>query len=309
MIGLGLIVYSLIFVTSTVFILILHDIVYNKKQLVQSRLSTIKLMNDLVDEDDDELREPFIDRVIKPAYERVVQAISNATPNEIKKRYEELIASSGSPTKVTFSSVLAKQVIFAIFSGGLIFIIYQSIGLKANFMLIFISAIIGFALPYVSLNSKSEKRKSEILSALPDMLDLLYVSVEAGLAFDMGMKKTAEKTKGPLSEEMRRAMDDISKGRNREDALKGIVTRTKVDDINTFVTSIIQAEKLGSNIAGVLRVQSITMRQMRRQRAQEFAAKIPVKMLFPLVLFLFPALFVVILGPAAINIMETLLGM
>lgn len=184
--------------------------------------------------------------------------------------------------------------------------IYRTLGTKPNPLFVFLLGILGFALPYSQLNTKSEKRKKEILRALPDMLDLLYVSVEAGLAFDMGMKKTAEKTKGPLSEELKRALDDISKGRNREDALKGMVARTKVDDISTFVTSIIQAEKLGSNIANVLRVQSVTMRQMRRQRAQEIAAKIPVKMLFPLVFFLFPALFVVILGPAAISVIENL---
>lgn len=301
-----LLVYTVIFITATFFTLILYNILFTKKQLVQSRLSTIKVMNDNVDEDDDELKEPFIDRVVKPAYERIVQAISNATPSEIKKRYDDLLISSGSPANLTVSNILAKQVLFGVLLGGALLVMFRTLGTKPNMLLIFVIGLVGFALPYSQLNTKSEKRKKEILRALPDMLDLLYVSVEAGLAFDMGMKKTAEKTKGPLSEELKRSLDDISKGRNREDALKGMVARTKVDDISTFVTSIIQAEKLGSNIANVLRVQSVTMRQMRRQRAQEIAAKIPVKMLFPLVFFLFPALFVVILGPAAISVMENL---
>lgn len=304
-----LIIYLAIFFTTTLFFLLFYGLLFDKKQLVHSRLSTIRMMNDVTDEDDESLKEPFIDRVIKPAYNRIVQTISNATPSEIKRRYEDLIISSGSDSKVTFTSVLSMQVVLALTFGGVLLLLNRMTGNKTNIILVLLLGLLGFALPYVSLHSKSEKRKKEITSALPDMLDLLYVSVEAGLAFDMGMKRTAEKTKGPLSEEMNRAMDDISKGRNREDALRGIANRTKVDDITSFVTSIIQAEKLGSNISNVLRVQSVTMRQMRRQRAQEVAAKIPVKMLFPLVFFLFPALFVVILGPAVINIIETMVGM
>jgi tight adherence protein C len=114
---------------------------------------------------------------------------------------------------------------------------------------------------------------------------------------------------GPLSDEIIKAMDDISKGKEREESLRGMVARTKVDDLAQFVSAVIQAEQLGSNIANVLRVQSNSMRQVRRQRAQEKAAKIPVKMLFPMIFFILPSLFVVILGPAFINIMNTLGGM
>jgi tight adherence protein C len=125
----------------------------------------------------------------------------------------------------------------------------------------------------------------------------------------MAMKKAAEKMHGPLSDEIIKSMDDISKGKEREESLRGMVARTKVDDLAQFVSAVIQAEQLGSNIANVLRVQSNSMRQVRRQRAQEKAAKIPVKMLFPMIFFILPSLFVVILGPAFINIMNTLGGM
>ena len=136
---------------------------------------------------------------------------------------------------------------------------------------------------------------------------MLYVSVEAGLAFDMAIYRTTDKMKGPLSEELLFTMNEISKGRGRSEALREMVKRTQVSDLATFVTSIIQAEEMGSNIGNVLRIQAETMRLNKRQRAETLAAKIPTKMLFPIVFFMFPALFVVILGPAVLNIMETLM--
>ena len=165
----------------------------------------------------------------------------------------------------------------------------------------------GFLLPYSSLKTKSRKRIESIEYALPSFLDVLYVSVEAGLAFDMAIYRTTDKMKGPLSEELLFTMNEISKGRGRSEALREMVKRTQVPDLATFVTSIIQAEEMGSNIGNVLRIQADTMRLNKRQRAETQAAKIPTKMLFPIVFFMFPALFVVILGPAVLNIMETLM--
>ncbi|WP_160319115.1 type II secretion system F family protein [Youngiibacter fragilis] len=254
------------------------------------------------------MKQPFADRVLKPAYQRVTQAIGNAAPAEIKKKYEDLIISSGSPSTVTFSSILAIQILLGLVLGGVFFLLMSSAG-STNRLLPFFAGLIGFVFPYVSLNTKATTRMDKIQKSLPDMLDLLYVSVEAGLAFDMAMKKAAEKMHGPLSDEIIKAMGDIGKGKEREESLRGMVVRTKVDDLAQFVSAVIQAEQLGSNIANVLRVQSNSMRQVRRQRAQEKAAKIPVKMLFPMIFFILPSLFVVILGPAFINIMNTLGGM
>ncbi len=300
-----ILLYIVIFVTVAYFTLIIYGLVYSGRQQVSERLFNIREMS-VIPEDEDELREPFSERVIKPAIQKLVQTISNAAPTQIKKKYEELIISSGSPSSVTFSGIMIMQVLIALGLMGFAFFLIRATGSKMNLSAIFLLGIVGFALPYVSLHSKSVARKEQILIALPDMLDLLYVSVEAGLAFDMAMKKAAEKMKGPLSDEINRALIDISKGREREEAMRGMANRSKVDELTAFVTSVIQAEQLGSNIANVLRIQSVTMRQSRRQRAQELAAKIPIKMLFPLVLLMFPALFVVILGPAAINIFNTL---
>jgi len=302
---LEILVYFLIFITTAYLFLILYFIIFKKNQAVYERLNDIKTMSPKIDEDEDEMKLPFADRVIKPAYQRITRGISNAAPAEIRKKYENLIISSGSDSSVTFSSVLAIQLMLSLVLGAVVFLLMRSSG-SSNLLIAFFAGLIGFIFPYVSLNSKSIARMESIQKSLPDMLDLLYVSVEAGLAFDMAMKKAAEKMKGPLSDEIIRAMDDISKGKEREVALRGMVERTKVDDLAQFVSAVIQAEQLGSNIANVLRVQSVSMRQVRRQRAQEKAAKIPVKMLFPMVFFILPSLFVVILGPAFINIIETL---
>jgi tight adherence protein C len=302
---LELLVYFLVFVTTAYLFLMLYFIIFKKNKAIYERLNDIKTMAPKVDEDEDEMKLPFTDRVIKPAYQKITHGISNAAPAEIRKKYENLIISSGSDSSVTFSSVWAIQLMLGLVLGAVVFLLLRSSG-NSNLLIPLFAGLIGFIFPYVSLNSKSIARMESIQKSLPDMLDLLYVSVEAGLAFDMAMKKAAEKMKGPLSDEIIRAMDDISKGKEREVALRGMVERTKVDDLAQFVSAVIQAEQLGSNIANVLRVQSTSMRQVRRQRAQEKAAKIPVKMLFPMVFFILPSLFVVILGPAAINIIETL---
>lgn len=304
-----ILVYLLMFTSATFLTYIVFHLVFTKNENLHERMNVIRHMSNVEDEDEEALREPFIDRVINPAYQRVIQAIGNATPKEIKRKYEDVIISSGSGANLTFNSLIAIQLMLGLVLGGLTYLGFQFITGKINFLYVFIVGLIGFFLPYSSLNSKAKKRSELIQRALPDMLDLLYVSVEAGLAFDMALKKTSEKMGGPLSEEIKRSMDEISKGRNREDALRGMVTRTKEEDLSNFVTAVIQAEQLGSNISNVLRIQSGSMRQLRRQRAREKAAKIPVKMLFPLIFFMFPALFVIILGPAIINIMETFIGM
>ncbi|MBP1920801.1 type II secretion system F family protein [Youngiibacter multivorans] len=300
-----ILIYLLVFITTLYLFLLGYLVIFKKNQTVYERLNNIKGMSPVIDEDEDEMKQPFAERVIKPAYQKITHAISNAAPAEIKKKYENLIISSGSGPSVTFGGILAIQIMLGLFLGTVFFLLLRSAG-NSGVVLAFFTGLIGFIFPYVSLNSKSIARMEGIQKSLPDMLDLLYVSVEAGLAFDMAMKKAAEKMNGSLSEEIIRAMEDISKGKEREVSLRGMVERTKVDDLAQFVSAVIQAEQLGSNIANVLRVQSTSMRQVRRQRAQEKAAKIPVKMLFPMILFILPTLFVVVLGPAVISIIETL---
>jgi len=292
--------YLLVFIITTVIVIILYDIIYGRKKQVMARLENIQSMNPLL-EDEEILRQPMMERLIKPAYKNFLKFIGNVAPKQIKEKYENIINNAGSPQNVTFTRVFAIQIMFSLLLGGFVFLIA-----KTKIILILLALLIGFFLPISVIKTKADKRKKLIKRMLPDLLDLLYVSVEAGLSFDMALKKTSEKMLGPLSQEINKTLEEIRLGRNRKDALKGMVNRTGVEDLSYFVTSVIQTEQLGSDIANMLRIQSNTMRQKRRQRAEEAAMKVPVKMLFPLVFFIFPSLFIVVLGPAMIRIVDTL---
>ena len=173
-------------------------------------------------------------------------------------------------------------------------------------LLALVGAGIGYVGPEFWLGGRVSKRQKGILLQIPDALDLLTISVRAGLGFDAALGKVVEKMKGPLVDEFRRALAEVRVGKARREALRDIVPRTEVQPLTNFIGAIIQAEQLGVSISKVLQVQSEQLRIERRQRAEEQAAKAPIKMLFPLVGCIFPSLFVVILGPALILIMQNL---
>jgi tight adherence protein C len=160
----------------------------------------------------------------------------------------------------------------------------------------------GFFLPDYWLSRRIRQRRKAILLAIPDTLDLLTISVRAGLGFDAALGKVVEKTEGPLADEFKRSLTEIRVGKTRRESLRDIVGRTEVPALTNFIGAIIQAEQLGVSISKVLQVQSEQLRIERRQRAEEAAAKAPIKMLFPLVGCIFPSMFIVILGPAIILI-------
>lgn len=160
-------------------------------------------------------------------------------------------------------------------------------------------------LPSYYLTLKINSRSQQALRELPDVLDLLTVSLEAGLGFDAALGKLVSRSDGVLAVEFRRCLEEIRLGKTRREALLGVKERIMLDEVKLLVASILQAEKLGIGLVQVLRVQSQETREERKQRAEEAAMKAPIKMLFPLVLFIFPTLFIVLLGPVAIQFMET----
>jgi tight adherence protein C len=166
--------------------------------------------------------------------------------------------------------------------------------------------VVGYILPGIWLGQKIGKRKKEILKALPDAIDLLSISVEAGLGFDQALSRVAVKWDNELSWEFQRMLSEMRVGKSRREALKELAARTGVDDLATFVTSIVQADQLGVSITQVLRIQAVQLRQRRRQRAEEQAHKAPILMLFPMIFLIFPAIYVVILGPAIPQVMKSL---
>jgi len=171
-----------------------------------------------------------------------------------------------------------------------------------------IGAVAGFFLPDLLLYNAGLKRQEKIRAALPDALDMLTVCVEAGLGFDAALAQVARNTTGPLAAEFARALQEMQIGKSRSQALRAMVARTTVVELRAFVSALVQAGELGIAIAKVLREQAKEMRARRRQRAEERAQQVPVKILFPLVMCLFPALLVVIIGPGALSIAHALLG-
>jgi tight adherence protein C len=169
-------------------------------------------------------------------------------------------------------------------------------------MLFGLLAAIGFLGPEAVLNRRIDARRKEMEQSLPDIIDLLVISVEAGLGFEAAMGRVVQAVPGELSREFSRTLQETRVGVSRHKALRSLADRTDVDDLNAFILALIQADQFGVSIARILRVQADEMRVRRRQRAQEKAFAAPVKLVFPLVLCIFPSMFVVLLGPAAISI-------
>ena len=171
-----------------------------------------------------------------------------------------------------------------------------------------LGAVIGFFLPDLLLYNLGQRRQQQIPAALPDALDMLTICVEAGLGFDAALAQVARNTKGPLAAELARVLQEMQIGKSRSQALRGMAERSTIPELRSFISAITQSSEMGIPVAQVLREQSKEMRVRRRQRAEEQAQKIPVKITFPLILCLFPALLVVILGPGVIQIAHLLFG-
>lgn len=255
-----------------------------------------------------ELQEPFFDRTIRPLAQRISGAASRITSAGYTERIEKRLALAGYPRGMRTSEFLGLRLISAgagaglgalvglLFLGGVTGAI---LGLLAGFG-------IGYIAPDIWLGRRIRSRQHKILLQIPDALDLLTISVRAGLGFDAALAKVVEKMEGPLPDEFQRALAEVRVGRQRREALRDIVTRTEVPALANFIGAIIQAEQLGVAISKVLQVQSEQLRIERRQRAEELAAKAPIKMLFPLVGCIFPSMFIVLLGPAMIQIIASL---
>ncbi len=195
-------------------------------------------------------------------------------------------------------SVLLSLLFFGIFS-------LMNAGLLTSLEMGILGLLIGYIFPDSWLKAKAKQRQKEIQHTLPDVLDLLTVSVEAGLGFDAALLKVVEKQKGVLAEEFMRVLQEIKMGRPRRESLRDLAKRNKpAEDLSNVVASLVQADQLGISIGGVLRNQAKQIRQKQRQRAEEKAQKAPVKMMIPLVFFVFPSIFIIVLGPAVIQIID-----
>jgi tight adherence protein C len=255
-----------------------------------------------------ELQMPFFDRTIRPVALRLSGAVARITSTSFTERTEKRLAMAGNPGELRVSDWLGIKAIGAGIGAAGFFLLVGVLGknLQMGVLLALVGAGIGYIGPEFWLGRRVRGRQKKILIGIPDALDLLTISVRAGLGFDAALGKVVEKMKGPLVDEFRRALAEVRVGKQRRDALRDIIPRTEVQPLTNFIGAIIQAEQLGVSISKVLQVQSEQLRIERRQRAEEQAAQAPIKMLFPLVGCIFPSLFVVILGPAIILIVQNL---
>jgi tight adherence protein C len=259
-----------------------------------------------------ELQQPFVERTLRPLANRLSGSVARVTSTSFSDRTEKNLALAGNPGDLRVADWLGIKAIGAIIGAILFFLVFGVVGLLGfpfvigGILMPIVGALFGYTVPEFWLGRRVKKRQKAILLMIPDALDLLTISVRAGLGFDAALGKVVEKLQGPLSDEFRRALAEVRVGKARRDALRDIVPRTEVVPLTNFIGAIIQAEQLGVSISKVLQVQSEQLRIERRQRAEEQAAKAPIKMLFPLVGCIFPSLFIVILGPAIILIVQNL---
>ena len=277
---------------------------------VQARLTQLGTMQ-AKNLEELELQAPFMERTIRPLVGRLSGTVARVTSSSFTERTEKRLALAGNPGDLRVADWLGIKAVGTIVGAILFFFLFVVVGVIAlpvplNFGMVLIGALFGFTIPEFWLGGRVRKRQHAILLMIPDALDLLTISVRAGLGFDAALGKVVEKLPGPLSEEFRRALAEVRVGKQRREALRDIVARTEVGPLTNFIGAIIQAEQLGVSISKVLQVQSEQLRIERRQRAEEQAAKAPIKMLFPLVGCIFPSLFIVILGPALILIVLNL---
>ncbi len=260
--------------------------------------------------EDIELAEPFSQRVMKPMLRTIANLFARLAPQRNIENIQHRLDLAGNPYGWSPAEFTGLRLISAVVSGGLFLgLMLATHAAWRNLMMVTaIAGAVGYFLPSVWLTLKIRGRQAKMLRALPDALDLLTISVEAGLGFDAAVSRVTEKWTNELTEAFARVLVEIQMGKLRREALRAMAERAEVSELTSFVAAIIQADQLGVSLARVLRIQSEQMRIRRRQRAEELAQQAPIKMMIPLVFLIFPALLIVLLGPAIPQLMSALGG-
>lgn len=252
---------------------------------------------------DEVLSSGISERAIAPIIEGLGKFALRFTPQGWVNKAQKKLVYAGMADRMDGNTWAALRIIALIGVLVMFFIVQGAFGTPIQKLMLFgVLMGIGFVGPEAVLNRRIDERRKEMEKSLPDLIDLLVISVEAGLGFEAAMGRVTQAVPGELSREFTRTLQETRVGVSRHKALRALAERTDVDDLNAFVLALIQADQFGVSIARMLRVQADEMRVRRRQRAQEKAFAAPVKLVFPLVLCIFPSMFVVLLGPAAINI-------
>ena len=291
-------------VASGVFLVFASFLIGQQLDPVQARLQQISVRPRTLEEL--ELQRPIAERTIKPIVQGLASIVSRLYPANTARSLQVRLKRAGMETTSVEFFLGVKAFVAIVAAVG----ISSLLNLLTNDSLYTIGgllggAIVGFMAPDFYLSNRANTRGSQILEQLPDALDLLTISVEAGLGFDAAIVKVTEKLKGPLPEEFKRAAAEQRVGKSRQESLRGISERVDVKELQNFISAIIQADQLGVSMSKVLRIQSETLRTERRQRAEEKAARAPILIMLPTVGCIFPSLFIVILAPAALTAMKS----
>lgn len=279
----------------------------SERQQVSRSLAAVEAMEAAPASMRAELDQPFTQRVLGPGALRLVAIGRRLTPAERVERIRTRLDLAGNPPGWDVDRVLAFKALFGMvgFVVGLLLPLLLTLGVLRTALITAVATVAGWLAPSLWLYQKAYNRSEQVRRELPDALDLLTISVEAGLAFDAAVSQVARNSTGPLAEEFFRVLQEMQIGTGRVDALRALGERTDVPELKAFVGAMVQADAFGIPIARVLRVQAKEMRVKRTQRAEEKAQKVPVKILFPLIFCILPALFVVIMGPAALTIIDS----
>jgi tight adherence protein C len=275
----------------------------NERGQVSRSMEAIRSMS-VPGDMDSELNPSFEERVLVPTRERLLGLGRRLTPGGWVEKMGQRLEAAGSPSGWDVNRVLAVKVLAAAVGLLLFFVLALVMGGGVPVIIgcLIGGGLAGFFGPDLAIYQIAYNRREQVRKDLPDALDLLTITVEAGLAFDAAMTQVARNTEGPLAEEFFRVLQEIQLGLSRGDALQTMADRVDIEELSSFVGAVTQADSLGIPIAQVLRVQAREMRIKRSQRAEEAAMKVPVKILFPLIFCILPSLFIVVMGPSAINI-------
>jgi len=259
-----------------------------------------------IDEFEAKLAQPFWVRVVKPFSGKALKGVTRLTPSDyLERTHKKLLFAGLTGSMRAEEFVIAQGAATGLLSvGALAYVLVGAPAPRTGIMMLVLAPVIGWCLPGSWLSKKVTERQAAILKDLPDTLDLLAISVEAGMGFEGALEIVCQHFNSPLSHEFARTLHEMELGLPRKDAFQNLKRRTQVPELSNFVLALLQADALGIPIGRVLKTQAVEMRNKRRQWAREKAAKLPVKMLFPLVLFVFPAIMVTILGPAVFGIKE-----
>jgi tight adherence protein C len=282
---------------------------FQEEDPLAERLAEYSQRGEAVSLEEIELSQPFSQRVVMPIMRRLGEVSSRFTPQHVLEQTRIRLELAGNPGHMDASTFLVLHFVAAGVFGSLVFVLSlfsKTFSLPIKLLIVLLFTILGYFFPDLWIRSKINSRQKGVRKAMPDALDLLTICVEAGLGFDAAMSKVNEKWDNELSMAFGRVIREIQLGKLRRDALRDMAERLGLAEMTSFVAAVIQSEMLGVSMAKVLRIQSDQMRVKRRQHAEEEAHKAPIKMIFPMGLFIFPSLMIVLLTPAGLRLYGSL---